>query len=127
MDIRLNVPRLSAADLLDESPGESSQRVRGRVEEARDRQRRRWADLGYRCNSDPPGPLIRNMCGLSDDAQELLARAAEALNLTGRGFDRALKVARTVADLQGSDRVTSGHLAEALSYRSGDKEPARAG
>ena len=127
MDIRLNVPRLSPADLLDESPGECSDVVRDRVEEARDIQRRRWSDLGYRCNSDPPGPLIRNMCGLSDDAQELLGRAAEALSLTGRGFDRALKVARTVADLQGSDRVTSGHLAEALSYRSSDKETVRAG
>jgi magnesium chelatase family protein len=127
MDIRLNVPRLSPADLMDESPGECSDIVRGRVEEARDMQRRRWSDLGYRCNSDPPGPLIRKVCRLSDDAQELLGRAAEALSLTGRGFDRALKVARTVADLQRSDRVTSGHLAEALSYRSSDKETVRAG
>jgi magnesium chelatase family protein len=127
MDIRLNVPRLSPAELLDESPGEASDAVRARVEEARERQRRRWADLGYRCNADLPGPLVRKRCMLSGDAQELLSGAAEALSLTGRGFDRALKVARTVADLEGSDRVTSGHLAEALAYRSSDRETARVG
>lgn len=129
MDIRLFVPRLSRAELLGRSPGEESAAIRARVEAARDRQLKRYQGTPIRCNAELPGPMARRAADLSADAEALLARAVDAMNLTGRGFDRALKVARTVADLEGAEGVSSAHLAEALSYRVDLREPetARAG
>lgn len=117
IDIRLIVPRLSKAELLGESPSERSAAIRDRVEEARMRQRRRYAALGLPCNAQLPGPVARREARLSAAGREMLARAVDSLALTGRGFDRALKVARTIADLAGADEVSAEHVAEALSYR----------
>jgi magnesium chelatase family protein len=117
IDLRLAVPRLAKAELLGQVGGESSDAVRSRVENARERQRLRYRGTQIRCNSQLPGPLARREARLAPAAESLLERAVEGLALTGRGFDRALKVARTVADLEGSDVVTGDHLAESLSYR----------
>ena len=119
IDIRLRIPRLTKQELLGSAVGERSTVARARVEEARDRQRRRWATIGITCNAHLPGPVARRTCSMSSGAEALLTSAVETLALTGRGFDRAIKVARTVADLRGSDRIETDHLAEALSYRSG--------
>jgi magnesium chelatase family protein len=130
IDLRLRVPRLTKEELLGSETGEPSSAVRARVEDARDRQRRRYAALGYACNAHLPGPLIRRAARLRGEAETLLARAVDGLALTGRGFDRALKVARTVADLEASDTVEARHVAEALTFRAGlegDEELARAG
>jgi magnesium chelatase family protein len=128
IDIRLTVPRLTKHELLGQEWGETSARVRERVQAARERQRARYTALGVRCNAHLPGPAIRRHARLDDHAEELLSRAVDSMALTGRGFDRALKVARTVADLDGSERVGADHLLEALSYRAlGEGELARAG
>jgi magnesium chelatase family protein len=128
IDIRLTVPRLTKHELLGQEWGESSAAVRERVQAARERQRSRYAALGVRCNSDLPGPAIRHLARLDLHAEELLSKAVDSMALTGRGFDRALKVARTIADLDGSERVAGAHLLEALSYRAlGEEDLARAG
>jgi magnesium chelatase family protein len=129
IDLRLRVPRLTRQELLGAGRGEASDVVRGRVQAARERQRHRYAAAGVACNAHLSGTLARRETRLAADAEELLASAVETLALTGRGFDRALKVSRTVADLAGAERVSVEHLAEALSYREGfgQEELARAG
>ncbi|MEW6059324.1 MAG: YifB family Mg chelatase-like AAA ATPase [Actinomycetota bacterium] len=129
IDIRLVVPRLSKQELLGEGAGEPSSSIRERVEQARERQRRRYAALGYPCNAQLPGPIARREAGMSAGARDVLARAVDSLALTGRGFDRAIKVARTIADLAGADELSAEHVAEALSYRANLSEGslARAG
>jgi magnesium chelatase family protein len=117
IDLQLVVPRLSKVELLGEGPGEPSGRMRSRVEAARERQRHRYAGTGIPCNAQLPGPLARREARMTPRARDLLAQAVDRLGLTGRGFDRALKVARTAADLAGSDAVDADHVAEALSYR----------
>jgi magnesium chelatase family protein len=117
VDIHLAIPRLTKQELLGESAGEPSSAVRERVEETRDRQRARYAALGYHCNAQLPGPLARRRMTIAADAENLLADAVEAHSLTGRGFDRALKVARTIADLAGAEQIGPDHVVEALAYR----------
>lgn len=122
IDIQLTVPRLSRRELLEESEGEPSATIRARVEAARQRQRRRYARLGIHGNAQLPGPLARRITPMSTEARDVLASAVDSLALSGRGFDRAIKVARTVADLAGSEEVEAPHVAEALSYRSEVRE-----
>jgi magnesium chelatase family protein len=128
IDLSLVVPRLTRHELLGEQPGEASEPVRNRVEEARERQRARLRLSPFRCNGELSGPAARREVKLAPDARSLLEKAVDRLALTGRGLDRALKVARTIGDLAGSDLVEADHLAEALSYRVdvGDREAARA-
>jgi magnesium chelatase family protein len=117
IDIRLRIPRLSRAELLGSDAAESSAEIRARVEEARDRQRRRFADDRFRCNAEMTGAVARRAAVLTGGAEATLATAVDRYGLTGRGFDRTLKVARTVADLAGSDPVDVPHVLEALSFR----------
>jgi magnesium chelatase family protein len=121
IDLRLDVPRLSKAELLGQETGESSTVVRARVEAARERQRRRFAGTAVRSNAGMPGSMARREVRLTDPAAALLARAVDALALSGRGFDRTLRVARTVADLEGVDRVDADHVAEGLSFRADER------
>jgi magnesium chelatase family protein len=123
VDIRLVIPRLTKRELLGEQPGESSPAVRERVEQARARQRRRYARFGFPNNGQLPGPLARREARISADARDLLASAVDLHALTGRGFDRTLKVSRTIADLAGADRVEPDHVVEALAYRSASPVP----
>jgi magnesium chelatase family protein len=117
IDLRLTIPRLTKDELLGASTGERSEIVRARVVDARERQRIRYRELGITCNAHLPGPVARRVTQLAGDAERLLGRAVETMALTGRGFDRIVKVARTVADLDGAEGVAAAHVAEALAYR----------
>jgi magnesium chelatase family protein len=129
IDLRLRVPRLTKTELMGGRASEASASIRQRVQAARDRQGARWASIGVACNAHLPGPVARRRVRLTADAGDLLGRAVESLALTGRGFDRALKVGQTIADLAGRELVEACDMAEALSYRDGfgDQGLARAG
>jgi magnesium chelatase family protein len=123
VDIRLRIPRLTRAELLGSEGGERSSLVRERVGEARERQRRRLRGTPARCNGQMTGAQARRDARLTPDAEGALADAVERYVLSGRGFDRAVKVARTVADLTGSERTDRPHVLEALGFR-GEGSPA---
>lgn len=117
IDIFLEVPRLEYEKLADDRMGEISEKVRGRVENARQIQRDRFNGTGLSCNADATAVEVRQYCQVEPSAQGLLTSAMRQLSLSARGFHRILKVARTIADLDGADIIRSHHLAEAIQYR----------
>ncbi len=118
LDLVVDVPALPVRDLLAPTDtGESSQTIRSRVEAARARQRARYAGDSFAVNARLSGRRVRRSCTLDATGAHLLETAATRLGLTARGHDRVLKVARTIADLAGSEQIAAAHLAEALQYR----------
>lgn len=129
IDLHVEVPRPRASEMAG-PPGEASAAVRARVEEARDRQAKRYGAApgeggAAPTNASAPVPALRHGLRLADAAGRLLDRAFERLGLSGRGYERALRVARTVADLRASERVEPSDVAEAVAYRSLDRPVAR--
>jgi magnesium chelatase family protein len=119
IDIRIEVPAVTAADLILPRPAEPSSVVAERVAVARTIQRERYAALGlpFACNAQCTPAIIESIAEPDAPATALLRQAADAMRLSARGYHRILKVARTLADLDGGGRVGRLHLAEALSYR----------
>ena len=120
IDLQLEMPAVSAADLVLPAATEGSAEVAARVADARKRQLERYAACGPRAprtNAEASGRILEDVAMPEQAGLDLLRRAAEALSLSARGFHRTLRVARTLADLDGADRVGRVHVAEALSYR----------
>ena len=120
IDLRIEVPAVTAADLILPPPAEGSTEVAARVAAARDIQMRRYASAGLsdiRTNAEAPAALLEEIAQPDAQGQKLLRDAAETMRLSARGYHRVLRVARTLADLDGADRIGRLHLAEALSYR----------
>jgi magnesium chelatase family protein len=115
------VPAVGPADLHLPPPAEGSDDVAARVAAARQRQKARYGarDAGpaIRTNAEADGKLLEDVAAPDEAGRKLLAEAAERMRLTARGYHRVLRVARTLADLDGADGVNRIHVAEALSYR----------
>jgi magnesium chelatase family protein len=120
IDLRIEVPAVTAADLILPPPAEGSAEVAARVAAARDLQRARYAAAGLtrvRTNAEAPAALLEQIAQPDPQGAKLLREAAETMRLSARGYHRVLRVARTLADLDGTERIGRVHLAEALSYR----------
>ncbi|MEI6308048.1 MAG: YifB family Mg chelatase-like AAA ATPase [bacterium] len=116
-DIHLQVPPLSLEELTGDGGGEPSAAIAGRVARCRALEAERYAPFGIRTNAQLGGKLLRRFCALDSSEQAFLRQAADRLLLTARSFDRTLKLARTIADLDSQERIRLVHLAEALQYR----------
>jgi len=125
IDIHVEVPRLEYQELQDKRQEESSQEVRKRVVAARLKQVERFLGRGITCNAQMNNKDVRKYCQLQDETKELLKKVYNTLGLSVRSHERILKIARTVADLAESEGITTTHLAEALQYRSLDRDNKR--
>jgi len=121
IDIHLEVPAVPFKDLAVDHPREPSTAVRDRVARARQRQQDRYHSDGVFCNAQLRPRLLKRYCEIEDDSRRLIEQAMTRLGLSARAYHRILKVARTIADLDGQDRVASVHIAEAIQYRSLDR------
>jgi magnesium chelatase family protein len=117
IDIHVEVEGVSAADLALPPPAEGSAEVARRVAAAREVQRGRFAGTPIRCNAEAEGELLDRIAAPDEAGARLLTEAADGMRLTARGYHRVLKVARTIADMAGAEKVVRAHIAEALSFR----------
>ena len=118
IDIQIDVPASTFDEISAKSEeGEDSATIRARVEKARQIQRERFRGTGVTCNAKMSAMQTREYCVLSDEAKEMLKKYYDALGLSGRAYDKILRVARTIADMGGYDIIQSVHMMEALRYR----------
>jgi len=117
IDLHIEAPALSLTELRSDRAGESSAAIRERIEQARQAQLVRFRGTRLTANARMPVSQLKKFCALDAALGDLLQHAMEQLSLSARAYDRILKVARTIADLSGSEAVGAAHVAEAVQYR----------
>lgn len=122
IDIHVEVQKVEFEQLTEKRKGEKSEDIRKRVLIARDIQNERYKDLSISYNAQIGSRELEKFCELDDVSFNLIKMAMEKLNLSARAYDRILKVARTIADLEESESILSHHISEAIQYRSLDRE-----
>lgn len=122
LDIHVEVPPVDYREMSAVGNVESSAQIKVRVSAARKLQQERYAEDGISCNARLTPSLLRRHCAMTSDADRLLAAAYDKLGLSGRSYDRLLKVSRTIADLDRSEAIASDHIAEAVQYRNMDRK-----
>ena len=115
--MHISVPMLKSSKLTERYQSESSRLIQKRVQQAREKQLLRFKGLKITSNAEMNNKQLKQFCNLDDQSILLLKQAITKLNLTGRGFHRVIKIARTIADLEDSVKIKSNHIAEALQYR----------
>ncbi|MEE9910549.1 MAG: YifB family Mg chelatase-like AAA ATPase [Deltaproteobacteria bacterium] len=121
IDLHIAVPSVKYRALTGKEEGEPSARIRERVDGARERQKKRFGKSGIITNARITEKHIRSFCAIDEDSHQLMEMAIEKLGLSARAMNRVLKVARTIADLEGAEAIESTHVAEAIQYRSLDR------
>ncbi len=121
IDIQVEVPEVKFRDIASREPAESSAAIQTRVTAARERQLARFKGLRIYANAQMGPRDIKRHCGLPAEAEKLLETAVVRLGFSARAYDRVLKVARTIADLEGRDAIAAAHVSEAVQYRMMDK------
>jgi len=121
IDIQLEVPEVNFRDIVSRTPAESSAAIRARVSRARERQVERLAGRKLFANAQMGPKEVKLLCQIPAEAERLLEMAVTKLGFSARAYDRVLKVARTIADLDGQDRIETPHVSEAIQYRMMDK------
>ena len=122
IDLQIDVVPVSIKDISDAPAGESSEKIRKRVIAARQIQENRFKNCpGIHCNAQMTEKMLQQYATPSPEAAEQLRRAMERLQLSARAYSRILKVARTIADLEGAEVVSFSHISEAISYRNLDR------
>ena len=122
IDIHVEVDNVSYSDLKSENKEESSASIKERVDKAREVQLRRFKNSKNFCNAKMSVPQTKKYCVLDEAGESLLRNAFEKLKLSARAHDRLLRVARTIADLEGEENILPSHIAEAIGYRSLDRK-----
>lgn len=122
IDIHIEVPRLTQDELQGPTTGESSKTIRERVQRAREIQQRRFEGSPIFVNGAMNARQTRMFCKLGPGSEDLLRAAVTRLSLSARAYDRILRLARTIADLEGQDLLGIGHVAEAIQYRTLDRQ-----
>ncbi|MEG2676050.1 MAG: ATP-binding protein, partial [Clostridia bacterium] len=122
IDLQVEVDGISYDELRGKSDEEKSEFIKVRVEKAREAQRNRYQGSGIFVNARMTNAQVRKFCALDDRCERLLESAFQRLHLTARASTRILKVARTIADLEGSENISSSHISEAIQYRSMDRK-----
>lgn len=122
IDLHLEVAALSRDELLSRPTGESSTAIRERVVKAREIQTERFKDSSTTCNAAMSAKEVQTHCTLDGSGESLLKQAISDLNLSARAYDRILRVSRTLADLEGMERIAADHINESIQYRNLDRE-----
>jgi magnesium chelatase family protein len=121
IDIHIEVPAVKYRDLTGDASCEDSETVKRRVNAARDIQRDRFAAKRLYCNSQMTSRHLKKYCQIGEDSKGLLEQAIDKLGLSARAYTRILKIARTIADLDGLETISPAHVSEAIQYRSLDR------